>query len=228
MSGKPHIRNDLTGQRFGKLVVLDVGKYTRRERPGKTTIHRRYWLCQCDCGNEAEVQTGSLTSGNTRTCGCSSADRLDGFRRTHGLSGTYRYEYNAWSHMRHRCHNPLDIEYKNYGGRGIVVCERWRDDFPTFLADMGPRPKNTTLDRMNNDAGYTPENCRWISLRENLRNMRKTRFLTFEGRTQSFMAWVEELGIKYITLYTRIYQRHWDIERALSTPFPPRQPGKVI
>lgn len=217
MSGKPHIRNDLAGQRFGRLVVLRVGRHTRRQRPGKPSVYRRYWHCQCDCGNTIEVDAGSLRSGNTKTCGCVGKDRLGILRRKHGLSVIHKHEYSTWYSMINRCHNIKNANYNNYGGRGIVVCESWRDNFPAFLRDMGLRPDGTTLDRIDNNKGYTIENCHWVTLKENCRNMRKTLFITFQGRTQSLQHWAEELHINSRTLYVRIYQRHWHIDRALTT-----------
>lgn len=218
MAGKSHIRRDLTGQQFGFLLVLGPGKHIKRERPGKPAWYCRFWRCQCACGMKTEVALGNLTSGLTISCGCQGSRKTIGERRrTHGLSTTHVRTYNAWKNMNTRCYNPKSPEYKNYGGRGITVCERWRKDCAAFLQDMGYCPDGMTIDRIDNNAGYWKENCRWVSQQENNRNMRRTIRLTFQGCTQSLKAWSEELGVHYGTLKSRL-ERGWSVEHALSAP----------
>ena len=150
---------DLSGQRFGKLIVL---------RPvGRDKGGRILWLCRCDCGNETVVLGGHLRSGHTRSCGC-----LPGMLR-HGAC-TNRHctpEYQTWSGMRQRCQNPNSSGYQYYGGRGIKVCKRWQK-FENFLIDMGKRPEGMTLDRIDNDSGYYQKNCRWATFHEQRCNSR--------------------------------------------------------
>lgn len=218
MSGKPHIRRDLTGQRFGLLLVLGPGKHIHRERPGKKAFHCRFWRCRCECGNETEVALGNLTSGLTISCGCrGSRKTLGDRRRTHGLSTTHVREYTAWKNMRTRCYSKKSPEYKNYGARGIDVCERWRNNCAAFFEDMGLCPDGMTLDRIDNNKGYAPENCHWVSPKDNCRNMRRTLMLTFNGETKPLKLWAEELRMCYETLKNRL-DRGWSTEQTLSTP----------
>jgi hypothetical protein len=155
---------DITGQRFGNLTAE---KFSCR-RNGYT-----YWLCRCDCGNTKETKQMCLNSGSTRSCGClwhGSGENNANYK--HGKMHTA--EYNTWLRMKQRCYNENTHYYKNYGGRGITVCDRWLESYENFLADMGMRPSKThSLDRINNDEGYSPENCRWGTKTEQSFNRRK-------------------------------------------------------
>lgn len=196
-------RIDLTGKRVDRLVVIAY-KETRKGR--------RFWLCACDCGKSTVVSTKALTTGNTRSCGCFTRDRVT----THGLSRTP--EYAAWKNMKGRCFCPTDAAFDRYGGRGITVCDEWKTSFTAFLRDMGPRPgPEYTIERKNNDLGYSKENCEWATVKTQDRNKRNNRVLTFDGRTQCMAAWAEECGMDRETFGNRI--RHgWSVERALNTP----------
>jgi len=159
---------DLTGQRFGFLTVIRHEGY----RWGK-----RAWLCVCDCGKETTVITGSLTSGNTQSCGCfhraviSRMNKQIKPRRTHGMRNTP--EYRAWINMKSRCYNPNVPYYKWYGERGISICKEWLDNFAAFYEHIGPRPgKGYSIDRINNDGDYEPGNIRWATTYEQRNNRR--------------------------------------------------------
>lgn len=137
--------------------------------------------------------------------------------RTHGKTGTL--EYNTWHAMKKRCNCPTSVDYPDYGGRGIKVCERW-SAFANFLADMGERPTaKHTLDRIDNEGDYTPENCRWATLIEQARNKRNNRLLTHAGEALTLPEWSERTGIETGTLFARL-RRGWSAERTLCTPVP--------
>lgn len=150
-------------KRFGRLTVI-----ARSVSPGLAR-----WDCVCDCGNVIAVKRAALSSGHTKSCGCFKSQRLSDLnkaRTTHGASSSSTY--HTWQAMHDRCANPNNKHYKNYGGRGIKVCVRWRE-FSNFLADMGHRPAPAlTLDRRNNDGNYSPSNCRWVSRSVNNYNRR--------------------------------------------------------
>lgn len=155
---------DLTGERFGMLVV--------EHRDGSVRGEAR-WRCRCDCGTTSLVRGNVLRSGRTRSCGCATPVAVGAMFRVHGLSG--RPEYRSWAHMTRRCTNPQDDSYPNYGGRGIRVCDRWLCSFEAFLADMGERPVGTSLDRINVNGNYEPGNCRWATTKTQARNTRHTK-----------------------------------------------------
>ncbi len=133
-----------------------------------------------------------------------------------GYSRPYTREYKTWQSMRGRCNDPNDPYYARYGGRGITICDRWRI-FTNFLADMGPRPAGHTIDRIDNDGDYCPENCRWATATDQQRNTRQNRRITYNGRTQCLTAWAEEYGIKPHTLTARL-KRGWIVHQALTIP----------
>lgn len=206
----PHLI-DLREQRFGKWTV--IGRHVRFRR-------KTYWPCGCDCGHVGLIWAPSLTSGDSTNCGCVRRKKLVARNGTHGL--TSHPLYQRWSGMIARCEDPNNSGYPNYGGRGIRVCESWRKSFKAFLDNMGepPTPKHT-LDRIDNDGDYEPNNCRWVTGKQNSRNTRKNRLIEFRGETLALVEWGERLGIAPKTLHARIMVFGWGIEKAFTTPVAP-------
>lgn len=160
------LAKNLTGSVFNRLTVIDWA--------GRTAKGDLLWRCKCECGTERIVLARSLTSGVTRSCGCLSRDTAIETNTSHGLSRTAIY--HAWVAMIARCEDQNHKAYKNYGGRGIKVCKRWKESVAHFVSDMGPRPsKQHTLDRIDNNGDYCPENCRWVTWDIQANNKRKAR-----------------------------------------------------
>lgn len=198
---------NLTGQVFGRLTVL--------EQAGRTKQGAVKWKCLCECGTQVIVSRNNLRSGTSQSCGCLQRELQSERARTHGLSHTRTYR--IWFEMQRRCGDRGHHAYKDYGGRGITVCERWQS-FGAFLEDMGEAPKGLSLDRRDNDRGYSPENCRWATQTVQCRNKRNNRLLTFEGKTQCSKAWAEELKIPRTRIEARIDRLGWSVEDALTIP----------
>lgn len=200
---------DLTGQRFGRLVVTGINPgYGRFSDP-------RRWAAVCDCGARINVRTGHLNT-KTRSCGCLGRERTSLRSIKHGAHQTP--EYRAWHGMRQRCENPKNRRYPHYGGRGIVVCSAWREGFSNFLADMGMRPSpDHSLDRKDNDGNYEPGNCRWATDLEQCHNRSNSVKLTHEGRTATLEEWARDTGISRPLLRKRL-AAGWPAAKALYTP----------
>jgi len=202
---------DILGQRFGKLTVVQM---TERQNQKQSCM----WLCQCDCGGNKVVPSHHLRQGLVTHCGCTR-------HVTHFKSGTHFKTktpvYRAWRGIKERCKNPHDKRWGYYGGRGITVCDRW-SSFENFYADMGDPPPGTSLDRIDNNGPYSPENCRWATSKQQQRNKRNNRIVSYNGESLPISEWCEKLSIGYQVLYFRI-THGWSIERALLQPIRPRK-----
>lgn len=193
---------DLKGTKYGRLTVIELANTT-----GK---HRR-WMCQCSCGKTKNILADSLRAGRSRSCGCLHNELLGHISTSHGKSKTN--EYYSWAAMIQRCTNSKIKGFKNYGGRGINVFDEWLN-FESFLKHIGPRPKGTSLERINNELGYQPGNVKWATRSEQNNNTRRSRKLTYDGLTLNMMQWAKKSGVEYCTLKRRIY-RGWPIEKAI-------------
>lgn len=198
---------DLTGQRFGKLVAIkEAGKLN-----GYVT-----WLCKCDCGNEKAMRTNALRSGATRSCGCG----IDHARRNNPSFYQKEYRihklYQVWYGMINRCKNTHHKFYHRYGGRGITVCEEWKnyETFAKWALESGYK-EGLSLDRRNNDGNYEPLNCRWITMKKQHNNTSQNRFYTINGVTKSVAEWAEDYGIRHGLVLHRL-DRGISIEEALT------------
>lgn len=189
MAGKTQAK-DMTGQKFGSLVVI------RRNGTYRRTTQAA-WLCRCACGGESVVCGNSLRRGLTKSCGCQQGRRPI----THGRSG--EPIYNVWQSMLDRCRNPKASAYRRYGGRGIKVCHRW-NYFENFLADMGERPNGLTIERIKNDGNYGPFNCRWATRKEQANNTRRNRIIQTSRGPLSLAQVAEIAGITYIGVQKRL------------------------
>lgn len=191
---------DLTGKRFGRLTVL--------QKLSTSSCRILRWLCRCDCGNERAVFGNSLRTGATVSCGCLQRENAT----THGRTRTP--EFTVWQMMLQRCQNPNATSYKDYGGRGIVVCDRWQS-FEHFYADLGDRPSpQHKLERKNNDGPYSPDNCAWATPIEQGANKRNNRILELDGERRTVGEWARHLKIPKNTLLNRL--QRWTLRRALT------------
>ncbi len=202
--GKPRI--DLTGQRFGKLLVLGFAEEQRG--------YASRFLCLCDCGNKKVVMGQNIKSGSTASCGCRQIERgRELGRGQRKYSESQKSCLRSWKAMNSRCRNEKNVEYRNYGGRGIKICKRW-NSFWKFYEDMGDRPKGTSLDRINNNGNYEPNNCRWATPLEQSRNTRKIRFVEWEGSKVPLGELCERLGLRKGTVGKRL-DKGYSLEEAV-------------
>lgn len=203
---------DLTKRKFGRLTV-------KRRASKNSTGGRVQWVCKCECGKIVIIIAQSLIMGRTKSCGCLLSEVTTKRLTKHGKCK--HPDYWIWQAMWQRCTNKKKKHYKSYGARGISVCKRWRH-FDKFLEDMGPRPVGYVLDRHDNDGNYEPSNCSWVSKKRSARNTRRAIIVTVNGRTQCLADWADELGIRYRTIYYRIYSCGWTPEKAVTTPVKPK------
>ena len=217
------LAHDLTGMKFNRLTVI---RPAEKSKTGETR-----WVCLCDCGKEIIVQSNNLKSGQVKSCGCYRHERAVETHTTHGganVDGKRTKLYSIWVGMRQRCYYKNDAEYSNYGGRGITVCDEWKDDFSAFRdwALANGYNHGLTIDRIDNDKGYSPENCRWAGAVEQARNRRSNLTITFNGETHIAIEWEEILGFPRGTLSRRIKSCGWPIERALTEPIHTENRGR--
>ena len=204
---RPKFRN-LTGQTFGRVIVVGFAGTTER---------RSYWWCRCQCGEIGKYHHSKLLNGDQSQCRDCRYRRVAESRTTHQKS--LSTEYSTWNSMHTRCTNPRNKSYADYGGRGISVCERWRS-FENFLADMGPRPsREHSIDRIDNNGNYCPENCRWSTRQEQCKNRRSTVFVFAFGETKTVTEWSMDgrCAVSRLCLGERI-RKGWNAEVSITTP----------
>ena len=197
---------DMTGRRAGKLVVISRAPID----PSRTGTR---WIVQCSCGSPPRpMRADHIAVDRDQSCGCNRGKK----NTTHGASNTP--EYRVWHGMRERCANPKAKWFRNYGGRGIRVCDQWKTSFATFIADLGPRPSpRHTLERVDNDGNYEPSNCRWATRHEQMNNTRLTTRLTIDGVTRTVSEWACAVGISRKVLRNRI-DMGWPVDSVLLSP----------
>ncbi len=201
---------DLTGTRYGKLVVLSRAE--NYVQPNGRTYPM--WQCKCECGTQITALGTNLTRGRTRSCGCLRAEMVSDSFTKHGMSKTRLYR--IWTKLKHRCYNPKNKSYKDYGGRGIAVCDEWLHDFKAFYdwAMANGYRDDLSIDRIDSDKGYSQDNCRWANSKGQVRNRRTTRYVTVNGVTKPLAEFCDRYGIDYHKAHRRI-QSGWSIEEAL-------------
>lgn len=197
----------IVGKRFGRLTVVEKG-----ERSG----HDRLYLCKCDCGNTIIVRGGNLISGTTKSCGCLRRENTSRMFSSHGHANKERLYY-IWMDMRRRCDDMSD---KNYGGRGISVCDAWNDDYAVFRnwALSNGYKEDLTIDRIDVNGNYCPENCRWATYKEQGNNTRVNRLIEYMGQTHTLTEWADIYGVDEGLIRARIDRFGWSVEKALNTP----------
>lgn len=205
--------------RFGRLTVIaEAGRIVSPS--GFSTIGA---LVRCDCGVEKVVRARGLVNGHTSSCGCLqrelTAIKIAERSTTHGQSGklTRTPEYYTWSTMKSRCHNERDKNYYRYGGRGIVVCQEWRDSYEVFYRDMGKRPDGHSIDRIDHNGNYEPSNCRWATSKVQANNRRSNRLVEIDGLALTVAEWSEKSGIDSMLIYNRL-NKGWGEQEAVFEP----------
>lgn len=201
-------RVNIIGKRFGKLVVLSHShnvKYTK------------YFLCKCDCGKTTTVAKNALTTGKQISCGCARSSRI---AKLNKLPDGYLRLGKIYRSMKKRCYDPANNRYSSYGGRGIKICDAWLDDIDSFRiwAINNGYKDGLSIERIDVNKDYSPENCKWIPPIEQHNNTQRSVFITFNGKTQTLTQWANELNIKKSTLHNRIHVHGWSIERAFTEP----------
>ena len=195
-----------TGDKYNKLTAV---KFSHRNKK-----YQSYWLFKCICGKEKNICVNNVKNGGTKSCGCIKKEQdlknLNSVK--HGMTETKIYR--TWAAMKRRCLNKNNARYKDYGGRGIKVCEEWLE-FENFFGDMGDKPKGKSLDRIDNNGNYCKENCRWADIFTQMNNTRRNHLLTYERKTQTIAQWSEELGINSMIILYRI-NKGWSIKKTFN------------
>jgi hypothetical protein len=195
------------GKRYGRLLVIEQ---LTQHAPIK-------WKCQCDCGKIVTRHGSGIVKSATASCGCWRGEKIASAKTKHGQSLNPTTTYRAWTHLRQRCNNPNNHDYKHYGGRGIRVCERWLESFNNFLVDMGECPPGKSIERKDVNGHYEPGNCCWASQREQVNNLRRTHRIDWNGVTKTISQWAEALGQSRNLINGRL-KKKWPVERALTEP----------
>jgi len=200
---------DLTGMTYGRLTVVG---YSHTNKSGKT-----FWKCKCECGKETVTSSDKLRRGVTRSCGCLRKELYGKAQTTHGMTKTKLYV--IWSNMRSRCMYRKNSMYHNYGGRGISLCEDWKN-FDSFRkwAEKNGYKEGLSIERIDVNGNYEPKNCTWIPKSKQLLNQRRSHLVTAFGKTQTIKEWSDESGIKYDTIERRLNSYGWNPADAVSVP----------
>ena len=191
--------------RLSVTIGMTIGKWTLIDEANPNSRGQRIMVCACECGVTKTVILTHLFAGRSKSCGCGKAESIGNAHRIHGESGHSRGEYRVWDGIIQRCENPKHTEFHSYGGRGISICNRWRESYELFLLDMGRRPSRThSIDRIDTNGNYEKDNCKWSTQKEQCRNVRHNVCVMYNGNKRLFIEICEELGIKYGTAYDQL------------------------
>lgn len=210
--------NDIVGKRFEKLTVIKLAnKIQKYNSKGCKDGLKYIYLCSCDCGNTCFVERNHLITLHTKSCGCYKIGMHTNRLTKHNKR--YTKIYNVWSGIKRRCYNPHQKSYKNYGGRGIIMCDEWLKNFQTFYnwAINNGYEEGLTIDRINNNGNYEPSNCRWVRSQDQTKNLRTNHYITYNNETHCLSKWAEIYNIPKNVMYTRV-SLGWDFEKIISTP----------
>lgn len=197
---------DLKGRRFGRWLVVERTAQIKKVR----------WICECDCGTVKEVASADLKSGRTNSCGCILRDR-----KGTTFNGIHQREYRSWSAMKQRCYYAKHNEYHRYGGRGISMCDSWRESFSNFYADMGNCPDGFSIDRIDNNGDYCPSNCKWSGAVEQSSNTSRNVNVEYEGRAFTLKQLAAHIGVNYYRLHAYYRRRRLPLEDSISRALQP-------
>ena len=200
---------DISNQRFGKLLVVKKAYYQNK---------KVYWQCLCDCGKITYVHTSNLKCKRIRSCGCLKVEELVNRSTKHNQRHTKLYE--VWKTIKQRCLNPKNVSYHNYGGRGITICDDWKNDYFCFYewSINNGYKEGLSIDRINNNGNYEPNNCRWTTRIVQNNNTRANNYITINNETKTLAEWCRHYNISYSLVRQRYKRYNWDIIKALTTP----------
>lgn len=199
---------DLTNKKFGRLLALEKTKLN----------NQTFWACKCDCGKQINVLTANLTCNRVKSCGCLKIDKFIERSTIHNQRHTLLYE--IWKGIKQRCLNPNNRSYKNYGGRGITICDDWKNDYTLFYnwSIQNGYKKGLSIDRINNNGNYEPSNCRWVNKEIQANNTRSNKYITINGITKSLSDWLKDYDISFTIYYRRTKIYNWSSIQAITTP----------
>lgn len=211
---------DLTGQRFGQLTVLCRFGETHKKQNAR-------WLCKCSCGKKIVVQSNNLRNGATKSCGCLRVQRaienITNYNSELNAQERDKRLYRIWNHMKQRCQNPKTDVFSYYGGRGIGICAEWNDfyAFQAWAVESGYR-EDLTIERIDVNGDYCPENCRWATMKEQAYNRRNNHRLYYDGKYLTITEWAKLLGCSEVCLIYRL-NRGWPVEKVITMPIRRKQ-----
>lgn len=210
---------NLIGKKYGRLTVISLNR-----RDDRRIYH---WNCICDCGAHKIVRGWELRCGNTQSCGCFQLERVT----KHGHARLHKpetKEYKCWKNMKSRCLNPGAVGYKNYGGRGIKICDRWLNSYENFFEDVGFAPTDKhSIDRIETNGNYEPGNCRWATKKEQINNQRKSILIKLGDETKSLTEWCRQFNVKYSTAHSRIWTGKMTPEQSILFSIQTKKTGTI-